>query len=174
MLVRNLMKRKRNNTFIYFILLLICIFLNCTNKTENAVNNTYNENDLEYSINIKNERNSIVFYLDKDMGSINVLMFSGNVLINKNCKIKIDNKQADLFISIIKEQLEITKINSNRNDIVGNNLTFTIWLNTDYLSAVYCNVSDFKEDISLKFDTFFSLFRKDENVDKFLKEKMGI
>ena len=154
--------------YIWFVLIL---FIGCGKEKQNSSYNEvniFNENELEYSIDIKINLNTISFLLyNKD--SISVLIFKDRKVVDEFF-IKSDTVKYQSFVKIVNRQLKQEIILNQKNHIEGYDVVFVLGISTNRLSANYPTILNFKEEISTDFDNLLVQLRNDELVNKFFKE----
>ena len=173
-LEKNQMKLKRKGKKISFILyLLIPLLFYCSDKEKSNIEKEdyiFEESDLEYSMDIHNDLNSMYFLLDQKKNIINVLIYKEKKII-KEFDLKIDKTKSNSFIKIIKSQLELKNVFNETKNKSGFGIVFCIDLGTNELSASYPKILNFKKDVSLDFDELMSFLKKEKLIDEFLEKK---
>jgi hypothetical protein len=168
------MKLKRKGKKISFILyLLIPLLFYCSDKEKSNIEKEdyiFEESDLEYSMDIHNDLNSMYFLLDQKKNIINVLVYKEKKII-KEFDLKIDKTKSNSFIKIIKSQLELKNVFNETKNKSGFGIVFCIDLGTNELSASYPKILNFKKDVSLDFDELMSFLKKEKLIDEFLEKK---
>lgn len=168
------MKLKRKGKKISFILyLLIPLLFYCSDKEKSNIEKEdyiFEESDLEYSMDIHNDLNSMYFLLDQKKNIINVLIYKEKKII-KEFDLKIDKTKSNSFIKIIKSQLELKNVFNETKNKSGFGIVFCIDLGTNELSASYPKILNFKKDVSLDFDELMSFLKKEKLIDEFLEKK---
>lgn len=154
-------------TYIWFVVIL---FIGCGKEKQNSSYkevNIFNENELEYSIDIRSNLNSISFLL-YNKNSICVLIFNDRKVVDEFF-IKSDTIIHQSFVKIVKRQLKQEIILNQKNHMEGYDVTFDVGISINRLSAKYPKILNCQEDISTDFDNLLVQLRHDDLVNKFFK-----